>query len=89
MSIYVPGLQYEHGIIRFFRYHRGQPLPSAALMSPMTRNFVAGLEAFAARYRIPLAQFEKRQRKDTVTVGRAGELETGETRQCLLIGHRA
>jgi hypothetical protein len=66
LNVYVPGLQYEHGIIRFFRYHRGQPLPSAALMSPMTRNFVAGLEAFAARYRIPLVQFEKGQRKDTV-----------------------
>jgi hypothetical protein len=62
----VPGLQYEHGIIRFFRYHRGQPLPSAALMSPMTRNFVAALEAFAARHGIPLVQFEKGQPKDTV-----------------------
>ena len=27
LNVYVPGLQYEHGINRFFRYHRGQPLP--------------------------------------------------------------
>jgi hypothetical protein len=27
----VPDLQYEQGIVRFFRQHRGQPLPSAAL----------------------------------------------------------
>jgi hypothetical protein len=66
LNIYVPGLQYEHGINRFFRYHRGQPLPSAALMSPMTRNFVAALEDFAARHEIALVQFEKGQRKDTV-----------------------
>jgi hypothetical protein len=33
-----------------FRYHRGQPLPSAALMSPMTRSFVATLEDFAAQH---------------------------------------
>src|SRR6266481_9968244 len=66
LNVYVPGLQYEHGINRFFRYHRGQPLPSAALMSPMTRSFVAALEDFAARREIPLVQFEKGQRKDTV-----------------------
>jgi hypothetical protein len=66
LNVYVPGLQYEHGINRFFRYHRGQPLPSAALMSPMTRSFVAALEDFAAWHEIPLVQFEKGQRKDTV-----------------------
>jgi hypothetical protein len=66
LNVYVPGLQYERGIVRFFREHRGQPLPSAALMSPMTRNFVAALEDFAARHEIALVQFEKGQRKDTV-----------------------
>jgi hypothetical protein len=55
LNVYVPGLQYEHGINRFFRYHRGQPLPSAALMSPMTRSFVAALEDFASRHEIPRA----------------------------------
>ena len=30
LNVFVPGLQYEQGIVRFFRYHRGQPLPSAA-----------------------------------------------------------
>jgi hypothetical protein len=35
LNVFVPGLQYEQGIVRFFREHRGQPLPSAALMSPM------------------------------------------------------
>ena len=42
LNVFVPGLQYEQGIVQFFRTHRGQPLPSAALMSPMTRSFVAG-----------------------------------------------
>src|SRR3981081_3545759 len=36
LNVFVPGLQYEQGLIRFFRDHRGRPLPSAALMSPMT-----------------------------------------------------
>ena len=66
LNVFVPGLQYEQGIIGFFRNHRGQPLPSAALMSPMTRGFVAKLEDFAARHGIPLVQFCKGQRKDAV-----------------------
>ena len=49
LNVFVPGLQYEQGIIRFFREHRGQPLPSAALMSPMTRRFVASELALVVR----------------------------------------
>jgi hypothetical protein len=55
LNVYVPGLQYEQGIIGFFRAHRGQPLPSAALMSPMTRSFVAALEDFVVRHELPRA----------------------------------
>jgi hypothetical protein len=66
LNVYVPGLQYEQGIVRFFREHRGQPLPSAALMSPMTRRFVTALEDFVAERGIPLVQFCKGQRKDEV-----------------------
>jgi hypothetical protein len=66
LNVFVPGLQYEQGIVGFFRNHRGQPVPSAALMSPMTRSFVAKLEDFAARHGIPLVQFCRGQRKDAV-----------------------
>ena len=66
LNVYVPRLQYEQGIVGFFRAHRGQPLPSAALMSPMTRDFVMKLEDFAARHGIPLVPFCKGQRKDDV-----------------------
>src|SRR3981081_4775790 len=59
LNVFVPGLQYEQGIVRFFREHRGQPLPSAALMSPMTRTFVTALEDFVARRGIALVQFAK------------------------------
>jgi len=33
LNVFVPGPQYEQGIVRFFRDHRGQPLPSAALIA--------------------------------------------------------
>src|ERR1700693_6054057 len=66
LNVFVPGLQYEKGIVRFFRAHRGYPLPSGALMSPMTRSFVGKLETFVARHRIPLVRFSSGQRKDAV-----------------------
>ena len=66
LSVYVPGLQYELGIVGFFGDHRRQPLPSAALMSPMTRRFVAALKGFVAEQGIPLVKFSKGQRKDKV-----------------------
>ena len=59
LNVFVPDLQYEQGIVHFFRTHRGQPLPSAALMSPMTRGFVAKLEDFVTKHDTPLVQFEK------------------------------
>ena len=66
LNVYVPRLQAEQGIVWFFRQHRGQPIPSAALMSPMSRSFVAALEGFAAQRDVPLVQFRKGQRKDDV-----------------------
>src|SRR5580704_6111074 len=66
LNVFVPRLQHEAGIVGFFRKHRGQPLPSAALMQPMSRAFVAKLESFTAQHAIPLVQFRKRQRKDDV-----------------------
>lgn len=66
LNVYVPRLQSELGVVGFFRDHRGQPLPSAALMSPMSRRFVAALEEFVVRQDVPLVPFRKGERKDTV-----------------------
>src|SRR5262249_53251612 len=66
LNVFVPKLQHETGIVGFFRQHRGQPLPSAALMQPMSRAFVTKLESFAAQHDMPLVQFRKGQRKDDV-----------------------
>jgi len=66
LNVYVPKLQHEQGIVWFFREHRGLPVPSAAVMSPMSRNFVAKLESYAAQHELPLVQFRKGQRKDEV-----------------------
>src|SRR5579864_3625072 len=66
LNVYVPRLQTEQGVVWFFREHRGQPIPSAALMSPMSRSFVAKMEGYVAEHGIPLVQFHKGERKDAV-----------------------
>jgi hypothetical protein len=66
LNLYVPRLQTEPDVVQFFRGHRGQPLPSAALMNPISRGFAAKLESFVAQHGIPLVQFHKGERKDTV-----------------------
>ena len=66
LNVYVPRLQSELGVVGFFRDHRGQPLPSAALMRPISRRFVAALEEFVAREQVALVSFRKGERKDDV-----------------------
>jgi hypothetical protein len=66
LNVYVPSLQCESGVVKFFRSHRGHPFASSALMDPMTRSFVAGMERFAKQEQIPVVQFRKGQRKDDV-----------------------
>src|SRR5437867_7212158 len=66
LNVYVPGLQYESGVAAFFRAHRGQLFASSALMAPMSKAFVAAIEAFVAEHELPLISFEKGQRKDAV-----------------------
>jgi hypothetical protein len=82
------------GLSGFFREHRGQPLPSAALMSPMTRTFVATLENFVSRQGIPLVQFCPGQRKDAVMTehlrhfAREEDLDLGRPEEIKLIFNR-
>jgi len=66
LNVYVPTLQCEAGVVKFFRSHRGNPLASSALMDPMTKSFVAATERFAKQEQIPVVQFRKGQRKDDV-----------------------
>jgi len=66
LNVYVPMLQCESGIAKFFRSHRGHKFASSALMDPMTKAFVAAMEYFAKQQQIPLVQFRKGQRKDDV-----------------------
>ena len=66
LNVYIPRLQHERGVGAFFRYHRGHPFASSALMEPISKAFIQALEAFATREGVPLLTFAPRQRKDDV-----------------------
>ncbi len=66
LNVYVPQLQREQGVASFFRFHRGHPFASSALMDPISKTFVTALEQFARREKIPVLQFRKGQRKDHI-----------------------
>jgi hypothetical protein len=66
LNVYVPALQCESGVVKFFRSHRGHKFASSALMDPMTKAFVASMERFAKQHQVPMLTFRKGQRKDDV-----------------------
>ena len=66
LNAYVPQLQREGGVASFFRFHRGYPFASGALMDPISKGFVAEMEAFAEREGVPVVLFRKGERKDDI-----------------------
>ena len=74
---YVPLLQTGAGASWFFRQVRGKPVPSSALMAPMSRRFVAALEALAAESG-GIVRFARGERKDDTTKARLREWRGGE-----------
>lgn len=66
LNVYQPRLQTEKQAACFFRYHRGQPVASSALMGVMTNAFLRQVDDFVQRQGIPVVPFRKGQRKDDV-----------------------
>ena len=66
LNVYVPTLQRVPGVLRFFHEHRGQPIASTALMSPISTAFVAAIHDFVRAEEVPLIDFRRGQRKDDI-----------------------
>jgi hypothetical protein len=69
LCAYLPKLQTSGGLCYFLRDHRGHPIPSPALFTPMLDRFVDAIKAYAATQDVPLITFERGQRKDDVVAG--------------------
>lgn len=66
LNVYVPSLQSENGVAAFFKFHRGYPFASSALMDPISKAFVANIKQFAEREGVPVVEFKKGERKDDI-----------------------
>ena len=78
LNLYVPQLQYDLGVVGFFRGHRGATIASSALMDPITRAFVTAIEHFVEESGVDLVNFEKGQRKDDVALAYLADFEGDE-----------
>lgn len=78
LNLCVPRLQYETGVVGFFREHRGHQFASSALMAPMTQAFVVAIENHADLFGIPLITFGKDERKDDIAKERFAAFEGEE-----------
>jgi len=88
LNVYIGDLQREQGVVSFLRYHRGHQFASSALMDPISKTFIAAIEAFARKQNVPLLSFAKGQRKDDVAAeyrakftGQEGVLFVGKAQE--------
>ena len=58
LNVYQPKLQYDRGVVTFFRYHRKQPVVSSALMEPISTAFVKKIEAEGIKLDEPVRKNE-------------------------------
>ena len=68
LNLYQPRLQYDRGVVSFFRFHRGHTFASSALMEPISNTFLADVERFIQQQRVPLLTFRKRERKEDLVL---------------------
>jgi hypothetical protein len=62
----MPKLQTSGGLCYFLHDYLGHPVPSPALFKPRHDHFVAAVQAFATRHRIPVVPFEHGESKDAL-----------------------
>ncbi len=66
LHAYMPKLQTSGGLCYFLRDHRGHPIPSPALFTPIHDGLITAIKTFATTHHVPLIAFERGQRKDDV-----------------------
>lgn len=62
LNAYVPNLQVGGQVVSFFTRHRGNPIPSAALMQQMGNQFRREVKAYAEENGIPILRLNKPDR---------------------------
>src|SRR3954467_1020375 len=66
LNVYVPGLQYEAGLVAYVHQQLGLPIASTAPLAKVSDGFSAAMRRFAHDQGVPWVDFVKGQRKDDV-----------------------
>ena len=66
LGAYVPTLQTSGALVNFMRKHRGNKIPSPAILRQISGVFSDRLKAYAEAHKIPFVHFERNERKDDV-----------------------
>lgn len=75
---YVPTLQSSGSLCFFLKNHRGNPIPSPALFTPMRERFLKEIDRFAVQHHVPVVEFERGERKDDIANGRRAHFTAPE-----------
>jgi hypothetical protein len=63
---YIPNLQTDGELVRFFVKHRRNPVPSPVLLRRMTAAYVQAVESFIEAQHIPVVPFQRKDDKDAI-----------------------
>jgi hypothetical protein len=63
---YIAGLATAGGLVMFMREQLGKPIPSPVVLGQVTEKFRESVKEHAERERIPIYQFDHKERKDDV-----------------------
>ena len=87
LNAYVPGLQYEAGLVSYVHQQLNLPIASTAPLAKITDGFSAAMRRFARDREVPWVDFVKGQRKDDVMHAHLAGFEgAGRTEGVLFIG---
>jgi len=63
---YIGSLATSGGLVNFMREQLGKPIPSPVVLGQVTEKFREAVKALAERDRIPIRQFDHKERKDEI-----------------------
>jgi hypothetical protein len=82
---YVPGLQYEGGVVKFL-LNRGFPIPSPAALNKAHERLVADLDAVVASSSVPVLRFKRDECKEDIARPYQDEATTAGRYGLVLVG---
>src|SRR4051812_8025591 len=87
LNVYVPGLQYDAGLVAYVHQQLGLPIASTAPLGKISDGFSAAMRCFARDQDVPWVDFLKGQRKDDIMHAHLAAFEaTGRSEGVLFIG---